>query len=305
MAGDWIKMRVNLVTHPKVMAIAEFLADEAEYQEWSTLSGFVPSYGGSNERTLRNERHSALRVTRYVTVCALLHFWGYANEHSREEFIAFMTVDDIDEIVRVPSFGLALQSVGWIECSENPTGIHLPNFAEFNAVADERKSGSKAAERQKRYRDRLKALQGYVTSDVTENVTVTSRNAPREEKNREEPNSSSTKKNSAPRFDAVAYLLSFGVDEKTIVDWLEVRRSKKLKATQTAMEGVVDEARKAGVSVQKAIEMCCKRGWGGFDSSWLPKTNSPPGWHDQNAETIAALTGRSRDHEPDDRTIDV
>ncbi|WP_320338762.1 DUF1376 domain-containing protein [Burkholderia seminalis] len=28
-------------------------------------------------------------------------------------------------------------------------------------------------------------------------------------------------------------------------------------------------------------------------------------WSDQNAETIAALTGRNRNHEPDDRTVDV
>ncbi|MGN8190300.1 DUF1376 domain-containing protein [Burkholderia sp. 22088] len=30
-----------------------------------------------------------------------------------------------------------------------------------------------------------------------------------------------------------------------------------------------------------------------------------PSWTDQNAQTIAALTGRNRSHEPDDRTIDV
>ncbi|MEK7916622.1 hypothetical protein AAB988_29540 [Burkholderia contaminans] len=36
-----------------------------------------------------------------------------------------------------------------------------------------------------------------------------------------------------------------------------------------------------------------------------PRASPQPNWSDQNAETIAALTGRNRSHEPDDRTIDV
>jgi hypothetical protein len=180
MAGDWIKMRVSLVTHPKVMAIAEYLADQGEFQEWSTLSGFVPCYGSGNEKTLRNERYSALRVTRYVTVCALLRFWGYANEHCRDEFITFMSIEDIDEVVQIPCFGSALESVGWVVAEEEGPGIALPNFNEFNAAAIDR-AGS--AERQKRYRERKKLLKSDASlSDVTRGVT---RNA-REEKRREE-----------------------------------------------------------------------------------------------------------------------
>ncbi|WP_143757454.1 DUF1376 domain-containing protein [Burkholderia singularis] len=35
------------------------------------------------------------------------------------------------------------------------------------------------------------------------------------------------------------------------------------------------------------------------------RASPQPSWSDQNAETIAALTGRNRSHEPDDRTVDV
>lgn len=178
MAGDWIKMRINLVTHPKVMAIAEFLSTESEYQDWSTLSSFIAGYGGSDEDH-RNERYAALRVTRYVTVCGLLRFWGYANEHARGEFIEFATLGDVDEVVQIPCFGKAMESVGWIREAEDKSGLELPNFAEFNAVAAERSSG---AERQKRYRERKKADSVTDDSDVTRDVTVT----PREEKRREE-----------------------------------------------------------------------------------------------------------------------
>lgn len=36
-----------------------------------------------------------------------------------------------------------------------------------------------------------------------------------------------------------------------------------------------------------------------------PRASPNPSWTDQNAQTIAALTGRNRSHEPDDRTIDI
>lgn len=46
MAGDWIKMRVNLVAHPKVLRLAELLLLDRRFVEWSALSyglnGFPP-----------------------------------------------------------------------------------------------------------------------------------------------------------------------------------------------------------------------------------------------------------------------
>ncbi|UXZ62322.1 hypothetical protein NUJ28_06285 [Burkholderia multivorans] len=36
-----------------------------------------------------------------------------------------------------------------------------------------------------------------------------------------------------------------------------------------------------------------------------PRASPQPSWSDQNAQTIAALTGRNRSHGPDDRIIDV
>lgn len=290
MADSWIKMRTDLYRDPKVCVMADMLMDDS-----GDLARYVDQHCQRSMTVTRN-------VMRNVTVGALVSVWGVMRVRGKCEGTDLVcrgiTISVLDDIADLPGFGNAMEAVGW--AFEKDGSLVFPRFFEDHNVDPEESSKKKNAERQRRFRERQKQ-ESDVISNVTRNVTVTHR----EEKSREENISSSTKKNSAPRFDAVAYLLSFGVDEKTIVDWLEVRRSKKLRATQTAMEGVVDEAKKAGVSVQKAIEMCCKRGWGGFDSSWLPKTNSPPGWHDQNAETIAALTGRSRDHEPDDRTIDV
>lgn len=182
MAGDWIKMRVNLVTHPKVLAISEHLACHPGYQDWSTMAGFVPGFGGTQEAFDRDFQAS-LRVTRYVTVASLLRFWGYANEHARDEFIATLRVTDIDDIVQVPGFGAALEAVGWVAYDVERKGVALPNFNEFNTAGRERSAGAmSAAERQKAYRERQKAS----NRDVTRDVTTLQESDRREEKRREE-----------------------------------------------------------------------------------------------------------------------
>lgn len=184
MSGEWIKMRVSLVSHPKVMRAAESLLSDSRYIEWSGLSYGVRGYPPPTQDEDQQERHVALRVTRYVTVTALLRFWGYANEHAKRETVECLTRNDVDDIVALPGFADALAAVGWLRFRDGG-GVDLPGFSEHNTTANDRKTGG--AERQKRYRDRKKAeasLGG--DSDVTHDVTsdVTSRE--REEKRREE-----------------------------------------------------------------------------------------------------------------------
>lgn len=83
--------------------------------------------------------------------------------------------------------------------------------------------------------------------------------------------SSLEKKQRAPRFDARGFLLSHGASEKTVDAWFEIRKGKRLKQTDVAMEGAVDEAKKAGMTLEAALTLCCKRGWGGFDASWVDR----------------------------------
>lgn len=182
MAGDWIKMRVNLVTHPKVLAMADVLLNDGDYLDWSALSFAVAGYPPCDEHDIKRERYSALRITRYVCVTSLLRFWGYANEHAKGEFIDFLTIDSIDEIAGVVGFGRALVATGW--AVESGNGILLPGFTEHNTSAEVRKTG--AAERQKAYRERLKQKTepAQENRDVTRDVT----SQPREEKRREDTN---------------------------------------------------------------------------------------------------------------------
>jgi uncharacterized protein YdaU (DUF1376 family) len=60
-----------------------------------------------------------------------------------------------------------------------------------------------------------------------------------------------------------------GVTESVWQDWLTLRKTKKAVVTQSAVDGIVREAKKAGISLQAALEMCCMRGWSGFKADWI------------------------------------
>lgn len=174
MAGDWIKMRTSLLTNPKVNGIARIL-EESRYAAAALTTGYS---GTMNEIVTRN-------VMRHVTVSSLLVIWGAANEHTRDGIFANADLSDIDDMVGIPGFAEAMVSVGWLHQDADTNSLTLPNFNEYNTSGSERSAGAKtAAQRQKDYRDRKKALDSGVTRDVTSDVTSNRR----EEKRREEKN---------------------------------------------------------------------------------------------------------------------
>lgn len=67
-----------------------------------------------------------------------------------------------------------------------------------------------------------------------------------------------------------------------LADFLKVRKAKKVgELTQTAFNGIEREAKKANLTAVQAIEICCRRGWAGFEASWLQGTESKkdePDW---------------------------
>ena len=60
-----------------------------------------------------------------------------------------------------------------------------------------------------------------------------------------------------------------GVTDGVWEDWIKLRKEKRAAVTQTAINGIEREAKKAGVSLQAALETCCERGWTGFKADWL------------------------------------
>ena len=78
---------------------------------------------------------------------------------------------------------------------------------------------------------------------------------------------------SAKRFNPLAALLAEGVERQVAEDWLAVR---KAKLTQTALDGVIREAGKAGISVGEAVRIAAERGWRGFKADWDWRSGGAP-----------------------------
>lgn len=60
-----------------------------------------------------------------------------------------------------------------------------------------------------------------------------------------------------------------GVTDVVWKDFLAIRRAKRAPMTPTALAGIQREAERAGITLQKAIEVCCERGWQGFKAEWV------------------------------------
>ena len=60
-----------------------------------------------------------------------------------------------------------------------------------------------------------------------------------------------------------------GVADIVWQDFVNHRKQKKAAITQTALNGIEKEARKAGISLQEALETCVTRGWTSFKAEWI------------------------------------
>jgi uncharacterized protein YdaU (DUF1376 family) len=90
-----------------------------------------------------------------------------------------------------------------------------------------------------------------------------------------EPNTQDTKhKTRKPKNPKDTVATPDGVTESVWQDFLSLRKTKRAAVTQTAVNGIEREARKAGVSLQAALEMCCQRGWVGFKADWVAEKMS-------------------------------
>ena len=68
-----------------------------------------------------------------------------------------------------------------------------------------------------------------------------------------------------------------GVSESIFKDYLEVRKAKKAKWTETALKGLQREAAKAKMSLQDVMQLCCERNWVGFKAEWAKPEESKVG----------------------------
>lgn len=259
MAGDWIKMRPSLFTNPKVNGMARIL--EVSPDVGKVLGMNIN--GAMSEVVTRN-------VMRNVTVSLLLTVWGAANEHTRNGVFVNTDLSDIDDIAGVPGFGNAMVSVGWAEFNAEEGTVTLPNFSEYNACGEERRTAN--AERQQRHRDKIKAEKEAALRNVTSNVI----NNAREEKKREEKINikdppKSPKGNGGDGFDFKSFELPDWLSPELWSQWGEfcIELGKPLKTQRGAAACIkrLDEFRQQGHTPEAVILHTIANDW---------KTLSPP-----------------------------
>lgn len=83
-----------------------------------------------------------------------------------------------------------------------------------------------------------------------------------------------------------------GVLQSVWDDFVAQRKAKKAAITQTALKSIEREARKAGISLNDALQEICARGWTGFKSEWIQKQTTEKPWVKENREWFENVTGK-------------
>jgi hypothetical protein len=104
MAGDWIKMRVDLQTHPKVVRIL-----------------------------------SATGTDKFRVLGGLHAVWSVFDTHSEDGRLKGYTPDTLDHVIGWPGFGAAMMAVGWLAQEDGETLV-LPEFSEHNGQSAKRRA---------------------------------------------------------------------------------------------------------------------------------------------------------------------
>lgn len=126
MAGDWIKMRSDLFTHPKVVRIASALKADG--------------------------RPDVLRV-----VGALMSVWCLFDAHSVDGELDGYTADLVDDQLRWDGFCDAMRAVGWLEFEEGGPSMRLPEFETHNGQSAKRRAQDADRKRDDRKTSALEA----------------------------------------------------------------------------------------------------------------------------------------------------
>jgi len=123
MAGDWIKMRLDLSDDPAVIGIA-----------------------------------AELGVDEYAIVGRLHKLWSWADRQSRDGHAASVTEKWIDRYVERDGFAAAMAKAGWLKV--NGVGVSFPNFDRHNgesakkrALASNRQRNARVTSSSRKQRD--------------------------------------------------------------------------------------------------------------------------------------------------------
>jgi uncharacterized protein YdaU (DUF1376 family) len=82
-----------------------------------------------------------------------------------------------------------------------------------------------------------------------------------------------------------------GVSDSVWQEFKSLRKAKKAPITQRAIDAITSEAKKAGWTLEKALEECVVRGWQAFKADWVATKANP-------ADNIRLTVPASNDPDP-------
>lgn len=214
--------------------------------------------------------------------------WSWFDDHTTNGKANGCSVSRtlVDRLVSVQGFANAMVSVGWLV--EYGAGVAANNF--------ERHNGETAKQRA------LTAKRVAKHTAKKTNDSLTHDALPREEKRRDISITDVIDKKRS-KFDPISHLVSLGVDQQVATDYCQQR---KKKPTLTALQGIEHQAAKAGMTLEKALRICCSRGWEGFKADWVIEKPVPTKQSNKTATAFASYTTIFPQEEMNDgRVIDV
>jgi uncharacterized protein YdaU (DUF1376 family) len=88
------------------------------------------------------------------------------------------------------------------------------------------------------------------------------------------------------------------VSESVWDDFLAIRKAKKSPLTETALKGIRREAGAANLTLEKALQICCARGWQGFKADWVTDDLKKDDHYKQSLDIIFGRNRREKDITP-------
>lgn len=183
---DFVKMRSDIYRDPKVIQMSRYLVAKSNVTRNVT------------DNALRNVTETLRSVMRNAVVGALVSLWGVVRHQAKldegtgDAILPGVGCDVIDEITDLEGLGEAMAEVGWVR--QEPGVLIFPKFFVGNNIDPLDAAKEANARRQKRWREKHKSsvtipengekengVDKSEENNVTRNVTVTLRNAPRRE----------------------------------------------------------------------------------------------------------------------------
>jgi hypothetical protein len=183
---------------------------------------------------------SRLGIDSDAVVGKLVRIWSWFDTHTTSGNASCVTYSFLDRLAGVTGFAEQMALVGWLE--QIGHDLKLSNFGYHNGETAKTRALGKNRTKKSR-------------SNAPSSATIVTEPLP--EKRREEKKKYTQ--------------LPEGVNESVWQDYLTLRKAKSAPVTQTVINGVRDEAAKIGMSLDDALSMQVKRGWQGFDASWVTK----------------------------------